>query len=206
MNRFVSPSPFDVRASIEYLLMAVAGGLGPPGRRAGRLGAGADAEERPAGRAADADAARRPARGGRLRDALHPAAALRARRADGLRAALDARALPAPQRPTQPRCRAGRAAAAPRAAGARHADPVGDRRGQALRRAGGGQRRELRRQRRRDRRPDRPQRRRQVDHVQPADLHAADDGRAGALPRPRHRRHAAARRSRGSAWRAPSST
>jgi len=28
MNRFVSPSPFDVRASIEYLLMAVSGGLG----------------------------------------------------------------------------------------------------------------------------------------------------------------------------------
>jgi branched-chain amino acid transport system permease protein len=28
VNRFVSPSPFDVRASIEYLLMAVAGGLG----------------------------------------------------------------------------------------------------------------------------------------------------------------------------------
>lgn len=28
MNRFVSPSPFDMRASIEYLLMAVAGGLG----------------------------------------------------------------------------------------------------------------------------------------------------------------------------------
>jgi branched-chain amino acid transport system permease protein len=28
MNRFVSPSPFDVRASIEYLLMAVVGGLG----------------------------------------------------------------------------------------------------------------------------------------------------------------------------------
>ena len=28
MNRFVSPSPFDVRASIEYLLMAVAGGVG----------------------------------------------------------------------------------------------------------------------------------------------------------------------------------
>ena len=27
-NRFVSPSPFDVRASIEYLLMAVAGGFG----------------------------------------------------------------------------------------------------------------------------------------------------------------------------------
>jgi branched-chain amino acid transport system permease protein len=27
MNRFVSPSPFDLRASIEYLLMAVAGGL-----------------------------------------------------------------------------------------------------------------------------------------------------------------------------------
>jgi branched-chain amino acid transport system permease protein len=27
-NRFVSPSPFDVRASIEYLLMVVAGGLG----------------------------------------------------------------------------------------------------------------------------------------------------------------------------------
>ena len=27
-NRFVSPSPFDVRASIDYLLMAVAGGLG----------------------------------------------------------------------------------------------------------------------------------------------------------------------------------
>ena len=30
-NRFVSPSPFDVRASIEYLLMAVAGGLGQIG-------------------------------------------------------------------------------------------------------------------------------------------------------------------------------
>ncbi len=28
MNRFVSPSPFDVRASIEYLLMVVAGGIG----------------------------------------------------------------------------------------------------------------------------------------------------------------------------------
>ncbi|HMN78504.1 MAG TPA: branched-chain amino acid ABC transporter permease, partial [Burkholderiaceae bacterium] len=28
VNRFVSPSPFDVRASIEYLLMAVTGGLG----------------------------------------------------------------------------------------------------------------------------------------------------------------------------------
>ncbi len=27
-NRFVSPAPFDVRASIEYLLMAVAGGVG----------------------------------------------------------------------------------------------------------------------------------------------------------------------------------
>lgn len=27
-NRFVSPSPFDLRASIEYLLMAIAGGLG----------------------------------------------------------------------------------------------------------------------------------------------------------------------------------
>ena len=27
-NRFVSPTPFDVRASIEYLLMAVAGGVG----------------------------------------------------------------------------------------------------------------------------------------------------------------------------------
>src|SRR6185369_16938687 len=27
-NRFVSPTPFDVQASIEYLLMAVAGGLG----------------------------------------------------------------------------------------------------------------------------------------------------------------------------------
>ena len=27
MNRFVSPSPFDVRAGIEYLLMAVVGGL-----------------------------------------------------------------------------------------------------------------------------------------------------------------------------------
>ena len=46
MNRFVSPSPFDVRASIEYLLMAVAGGLGQLARRAGRLGAGAGAEER----------------------------------------------------------------------------------------------------------------------------------------------------------------
>jgi branched-chain amino acid transport system permease protein len=28
MNRFVSPAPFDVRASIDYLLMAVAGGIG----------------------------------------------------------------------------------------------------------------------------------------------------------------------------------
>ncbi|VTU26981.1 branched-chain amino acid ABC transporter ATP-binding protein/permease [Variovorax sp. PBL-E5] len=31
MNRFVSPAPFDVQASIEYLLMAVAGGLGQLG-------------------------------------------------------------------------------------------------------------------------------------------------------------------------------
>jgi branched-chain amino acid transport system permease protein len=28
MNRFISPTPFDMRASIEYLLMAVAGGVG----------------------------------------------------------------------------------------------------------------------------------------------------------------------------------
>ena len=41
------------------------------------------------------------------------------------------------------------------------------RRGQALRRPGGGERRQLRRARRRDRRPDRAQRRRQVDAVQP---------------------------------------
>jgi branched-chain amino acid transport system permease protein len=37
MNRFVSPSPFDVRSSIEYLLMAVGGGLGQlSGALAGR--------------------------------------------------------------------------------------------------------------------------------------------------------------------------
>jgi branched-chain amino acid transport system permease protein len=43
MNRFVSPSPFDVRASIEYLLMAVAGGLGQlAARSSARPGAGAE--------------------------------------------------------------------------------------------------------------------------------------------------------------------
>ena len=59
MNRFVSPSPFDVRASIEYLLMAVAGGLGHLAGALVGAAAGAGAEERAAGRAAAADAARR---------------------------------------------------------------------------------------------------------------------------------------------------
>ena len=87
--------PVAVRRARQHRVPADGGGRRPrpAGRRAGRLGAGAAAEERPAGRAADAHAARRPARGGGLRDALHPAAALRARRPDGLRAALDARSL-----------------------------------------------------------------------------------------------------------------
>ena len=56
MNRFVSPSPFDVRASIEYLLMAVAGGLGHlAGALVGAARRAGD-EERAAGRAAAASA------------------------------------------------------------------------------------------------------------------------------------------------------
>ena len=37
-------------------------------------------------------------------------------------------------------------------------------------------------------------------------VHAADERRPGRVPRPRHHRPVAAQRSRGSAWRAPSST
>ncbi len=184
--------PFALRRARQHRVFADGRGrrAGATDGRAGRRCAGAHPQERAAGRAAAADPARRAAGGGGFRDALHPAAALRARRADGLRAALDAPLLGCARAARADG--AGGAAAASHAARSRLADPVGQRRGQALRRAGGRQRRELRSQGRRDHGPDRPQRRRQVDHVQPADLHAADDGRAGALPGPGHRRPAAA--------------
>ena len=73
-----------------------------------------------------------------------------------------------------------RAAAARDAAGARRDGAVGAQGAQAVRRAGGRQRRQLRRARRRDRRPDRPQRRRQVDDVQPDHRRAAAHRRPGA--------------------------
>ena len=206
MNRFVSPSPFDVRASIEYLLMAVAGGLG---HLAARWSA------RPLVLL--------------LKNGLQDVLPLLTQRGGQLEAvafamlfivllhhargglmgfvrALDARPLRARRR-TPRRDASVEPLAAPRAAGERHAVLLAvDRRGQALRRPGRRQRRQLRRARRRDRRPDRAQRRRQVDDVQPAHRHAADDRRPGRVPRPRHHRPVAASTSRGWAWRAPSST
>ena len=136
MNRFVSPSPFDVRASIEYLLMAVAGGLG---QLAGALVGSAlvlvlknglqDVLPMLTQRAGQLEAVAFAAlfilllhfaRGGLM----------------GFVRALDARPLRAPP---------SRAADAPveplphrTLPDARHADPVGDGRGQALRRAGRG--------------------------------------------------------------------
>ena len=95
--------------------------------------------------------------------------------------------------PDIPGAAARRAAAAAGAACARRLRCCRSQRGQALRRPGGGQRRELRCPCRRDRRPDRPERCRQVDDVQPAHRHAADDGGTGRVPRPGHHRPAAAR-------------
>ena len=92
------------------------------------------------------------------------------------------------------------------AAGARRDGAVGAEGAQAVRRAGGRQRRQLRRARRRDRRPDRAQRRGQVDAVQPHHRRAAAHQRAGRLPRRARQRPAPRARSRGAACRAPSST
>ena len=169
MNRFVSPSPFDVRASIEYLLMAVAGGLG---QLAGALVGSAlvlvlknglqDVLPMLTQRAGQLEAVAFAAlfilllhfaRGG-LMGFVRRWTRGRFARAAGAAAST----------PVEP-------LAAPHAAGPRRAGARGDRGGQALRRAGGGQRRQLRRRGGRDRRPDRTQRRGQVDHVQPADLH-----------------------------------
>jgi branched-chain amino acid transport system permease protein len=196
MNRFVSPSPFDVRASIEYLLMAVAGGLG---QLAGALVGAALVLV--------------------LKNGLQDVLPLLTQRAGQLEAVAFAalfilllhfarggvmgllrgwtRRWTTRRGATQGPSRHDAAPVAPLAqphlARARHAGAVGQRRGQALRRAGGGERRELRREGRRDRRAHRAERRGQVDHVQPADLHAAHERGPGALPGPRHRRHAAAR-------------
>ena len=142
MNRFVSPSPFDVRASIEYLLMAVAGGSANSRAPSSARRCVAAAEERGcrtccrcfAAAAAQLEAVV-------FAVAVHPAAAVRARRRDaascraGCRAARRRRAGP---RRASSRCRGARC----RRAG----EPllVVQRRGQALRRPGGGQRRQLR--------------------------------------------------------------
>ena len=166
-NRFVSPSPFDVRASIEYLLMAVAGGLGQltgaiVGAAVVLLLKNALQDVLPL-----LSSARGAARGGGVRGAVHRAAALRARRGHGLRRPLVARA----GSRTAPVDDAALAAAAPlprrTLPGAGTPIARGRRRDQALRRPRRRQRRQLRRRRRRDRRPDRPERRRQVDDVQP---------------------------------------
>ena len=53
--------------------------------------------------------------------------------------------------------------------------------------------------RRRDPRPDRPERRRQVDHLQPRHRRAAGDARRGAPARRAHRRRCRRARSRGAA-------
>ena len=76
---------------------------------------------------------------------------------------------------------------------------------QDLRRSGGRQRRQLLGPRRRDHRPDRPQRRRQEHHLQPGLRRAGPERRRGALSRPARRRPAARARSRGAGSRAPSS-
>ena len=168
MNRFVSPSPFDVRASIEYLLMAVGGGLG---HLSGALAGAAVVLL--------------------LKNVLQDVLPLLTQRAGQLQAVAFAvifilllqyargglmgfvRAGPAAASPL-PEVDAARLAGAeplPRRtpAEARRAGARGAGRGQALRRPGRGRRRQLRGPRRRDRRPDRPERRRQVDPVQPAD-------------------------------------
>ena len=176
MNRFVSPSPFDVRASIEYLLMAVAGGLGQLG---GALVGSAlvlvlknglqDVLPMLTQRAGQLEAVAFAtlfilllhfARGGLM--------GFVRRRTRGRAGTLPPHAPVAPVEPLPHRTLPDRGSPILSVTG----------RGQALRRAGGGQRRELRREGGRDRRPDRAERRRQVDHVQPAHLHRADDGRA----------------------------
>ena len=144
MNRFVSPSPFDVRASIEYLLMAVAGGLG---QLSGALVGAAvvlvlknvlqDVLPLLTQRAGQLEA---------VAFAVLFILLLqhRARRPDGLRAALDAAAASRAPEADAASLRRCRAAAAAHAARQRHADPRGHRRGQALRRPGRRQRRQLR--------------------------------------------------------------
>ncbi len=204
-NRFVSPSPFDVRASIEYLLMAVAGGLG---QLTGAIAGAAVVLL--------------------LKNALQDLLPLLSSRAAQIEAVVFAllfigllhfaragltgyvvrwwrrRHAPAP---IDDASLAG-AAPLPRRAlpGRRNALARGRRRDQALRRPRRRQRRQLRRRRRRDRRPDRPERRRQVDDVQPPHLHAADDSRDGCASSAATSRGSRSRRSRAWAWRAPSST
>ena len=73
-------------------------------------------------------------------------------------------------------------------AGARRAEGT-----QAVRRPGRGERHQLPDPRRPDRRPDRPQRRGQVDHLQPDHRRAARHQRRGAVPGRQHRRPALAR-------------
>ncbi len=98
MNRFVEPCATSTCARASSTLAH--GGLRrprPARGRAGGLCACARAEERLAGRAAAADPAGRPARGGHLRRDLHPAGALRAGRPDGLPAQADAGRFAAPR-------------------------------------------------------------------------------------------------------------
>ena len=186
-QRSVSPSPFSINKGIEYLFMAVLGGVGHVwgaflGSAVVRLtedhlqvllpkllGTGGNFETIVFGIVLVVVLKYAP---------------------NGLWSFVG-RWLPAP-----PRARdwagAAAAAAAPEA-GARRA-PAGRAGGaQAVRRAGGRQRRELRRRQRRDRRADRPQRRRQVHAVQPGHRRAAAVGRRGAVARPDDRRQVLAR-------------
>ena len=170
-QRTVNPSPFGLNMGIEYLFMAVVGGVGHVW---GAL-VGASAVQI-------------------LKDQLQVwlpklmgtsgnyemivfgillVLVLQYAR-DGIWAFVESR-LPR----VQPQGRLGRCACArePAAAAARRRGARRQRGAQGVRRAGRRQRRQLPGQGRRDPRPDRPERRRQVDHVQPRHRRAAGDAR-----------------------------
>jgi branched-chain amino acid transport system permease protein len=170
----VNPSPFGLKMGIEYLFMAVLGGVGHVW--GAFVGGGGDqaAGGRAAGAAAQADRHQRQLRDHRLRHRAGGGAEVRARRPVPLR-----RALGCP--PAQPCARLGRRAPLARTQQARAGELLLD--VQAVRKEFGGLvavNDVSFHPRRRDRRPDRPQRRRQVHHLQPHHRRAAADQRAGA--------------------------